>query len=213
VAMGWLAWKIRKAERQRQAVEAIQKAGGEVLYASDEREQKPSVAARLEELFGRDFVSDVTFARLPWGAKVDGSLSDHLQGLTDLNYLDLSGTDITDAGLEKLRSMARLKGLALCPTRITDRGLESLAGSSRLEDLRLGGWGITDAGLKHVCGLTRLRTLVIRSAQITDAGLKHLTGLRRLERLDLIDSGVTEKGAAEFRKALPDCDVQWASSR
>jgi len=50
----------------------------------------------------------------------------HLEGMTGLSYLNLSGTRITDAGLTHLKGMTSLSNLVLSGTRITDAGVEQL---------------------------------------------------------------------------------------
>ena len=44
----------------------------------------------------------------------------------DLTALDLRGTDVTDAGLEKLSHIASLRDLNLSHCRFTDKGLAQL---------------------------------------------------------------------------------------
>ncbi len=59
-------------------------------------------------------------------------------------------------------------------TQITDAGLVHLAGLTSPQDLNLYGTQITDAGLVHLEGLTSLQTLHLFNTQITDAGLAKL---------------------------------------
>lgn len=47
----------------------------------------------------------------------------HLKGLTNLQYLDLTHTQVTDAGLGHLKELANLKGLRLWHTEVSDAGL------------------------------------------------------------------------------------------
>ena len=49
-----------------------------------------------------------------------------LRELTNLEKLDLHGTQITDAGLEHLRKLNRLQRLILAGTDVTDEGAKRL---------------------------------------------------------------------------------------
>jgi len=63
----------------------------------------------------------------------------------------LSGTQISDAGLEHLRELSSLKGLNLSGTQIGDAGLEHLQGLTSLEFLELGFiTNVTDAGREEL---------------------------------------------------------------
>ena len=66
---------------------------------------------------------------------------------------------------------------------------------------------ITDAGLKEVAKLQKLEVLYLNNTKITDAGLKEVAKLQKLEELDLRGSEVTKAGVAEFKRALPNCQI------
>jgi len=70
---------------------------------------------------------------------------EHLKGLTNLQHLRLSRTDVTDAGLEHLKALTNLEELNLSWTKVTDAGLEHLKGLTKLRTLHLNGTN-TDAG-------------------------------------------------------------------
>ena len=57
--------------------------------------------------------------------------------------------------------------------------------------------------------LQQLRELRLGDTYITDMGLKELVKLQQLEKLDLRGSEVTKAGVAEFKRALPNCEVDW----
>ena len=50
----------------------------------------------------------------------------HLKGLTNLQEINLNGTQITDAGLVHLNGLVSLKKLNLSSTQITDAGVKKL---------------------------------------------------------------------------------------
>ena len=130
--LGWLGIKMREAERQRRAVEAIRKAGGIVFYSyeleSRRRRQttaEPPGPSWLRELVGEDFFADVGHIYLNRPAVDDGMLV-HLEGLRNLDSLDIGGTQVTDTGLGHLRGLTKLRWLGLSYTQATEEGIEEL---------------------------------------------------------------------------------------
>jgi hypothetical protein len=62
----------------------------------------------------------------------------------------LSGTRVTDAGLEHLRGLTELILLNLMNTQVTDAGLEHIKGLKNLQTLNLTGTKVTDEGVKNL---------------------------------------------------------------
>ena len=94
----------------------------------------------------------------------------HLARLSRLRYLDLSGTSITDRGLDFVRALPELETVSLAWTNITDAGAANLSGCRRLRNVDLSGTSTGDGALRaltekaHLC---QLRT----GNGVTDAGL------------------------------------------
>ena len=86
----------------------------------------------------------------------------------------LRGRELTDAGLAHLQGMANLEILDLPLTKITDAGLEQLKGMTSLVlmDIRL--TQVTDAGLEHLKGLRNLKHLVLNETRVTNVGVGKL---------------------------------------
>ena len=80
----------------------------------------------------------------------------HLAGLTNLEKLELDGTQVTGIGM---MSLVGLKCFEDWRTQVTDAGLVHLAGLTNLEQLYLDRSQVTDAGLMHLAGLTNLTDL------------------------------------------------------
>ena len=89
-------------------------------------------------------------------------------------WLDVSGTQITDAGLAVVEKFPNLTRLHLNRTAITDAGLAHLARLSHLEYLNVYGTKITDAGLTSLAGLANLRALYIWQTGVTPQGIDRL---------------------------------------
>ena len=109
--------------------------------------------------------------------------------------------ELTAGDLEKVTS------LSLWATKITDEGLKEVAKLQELRQLFLVKTQITDAGLKEVAKLQKLEQLLLSYTEITDAGLKDVARLQKLIKLVFWSTKVTKAGVAEFKKALPDCQI------
>ena len=64
--------------------------------------------------------------------------------------------------------------LDLTRTEVIDAGLKNLAALKQLKTLDLGGTKVTDAGLKDLATLKQLQVLDLASTKVTDAGVKEL---------------------------------------
>jgi len=125
----------------------------------------------------------------------------HVRGLANLQGGDRAYLDDNTLGLTNLR------GLDLTDSEVTDAGLEHLKGLSGLSSLYLSGTQITDAGLEHLAELSSLEMLFLVDTQITDAGLEHLRGLTNLRELPLYGTQVTDEGVNKLQETLPDCFI------
>jgi len=126
-----------------------------------------------------------------------------LKKIHNLQQLDLSWTQITDAGLQHLANLSNLQQLYLGETQITDAGLRHFANLSNLKNLSLWGTKITNDGLRHLANLSNLQQLYLGETQITDAGLQYLANLSNLQHLDLNYTKITDAGVEELKKAIP----------
>jgi Leucine-rich repeat (LRR) protein len=60
------------------------------------------------------------------GTNVTDAGLEHLNGLTQLQSLDLRVTNVTDAWLKHLKELTQLQSLDLRDTKVTDTGVEYL---------------------------------------------------------------------------------------
>ena len=122
-----------------------------------------------------------------------------------LNTLYLAGcTQITNKGLEFLEGLNQLNLLDLSHTQITDKGLIFLEGLNQLNTLDLSNTQITDKGLIFLEGLNQLNTLDLSHTQIADNGLVFLEGLTQLTYLNLSNTQITDEGIKILLTRLPD---------
>jgi len=120
------------------------------------------------------------------GTWVTDSDLDLLPRLSSLRSLDLSLTNITDLGMERLRSLQAISDLNLYYAElITDAGVAHLKSWKRLERLNLRGTKVNDTGLEHIASLTCLKSLDISFTEVTDNGLEHLMPLVELQELSI----------------------------
>ncbi len=134
---------------------------------------------------------------------------DFLFASKHLQELNLWGTNITDAGLERLvfraGALPGLRTLNLGRTKITDAGMVHLASLTKLHDLWLTDAPITGVGLDRLSSLTDLRNLQLEGTKATDADLRFLSGLTHLRRLSLSSTKIDGSGLSHL-KDLPELD-------
>jgi hypothetical protein len=231
IPLGWFAWEMDKARRQREAVERIVELGGSVGYdyqvdANGDWVDGAEPTTWLRKLLGRDFFYDVVSVHCPSTSFGNGDTRNlkrlpkleflslncpqvtdpglvHLKGLTNLEVLYLSHAKVTDAGLKHLEGLTSLRVLGLHGTKVTGDGLEHLKRLTNLERLGLGGSQVGDAGLEHLKALPYLQHLEIHDTQVTDAGIPYLRGLTALESLAIHRNEVTDAGLEDLAK-LPN---------
>jgi cellulose synthase/poly-beta-1,6-N-acetylglucosamine synthase-like glycosyltransferase/Leucine-rich repeat (LRR) protein len=124
----------------------------------------------------------------------DGSLQK--VAAAKLEYLDLYGTNVSDAGLAHLHNQRGLQALYLGGTQASDAGVGHLQRLTNLEQLDLSGTRITDAALAHLRQMTKLTTLRLGKTAVAGAGLAHLTALSSLRTLDLSGTVVSDEALA-----------------
>ncbi len=151
-----------------------------------------------------------------------------------IQILDLSGTRITDQGLNDVRWVWWLK---LARTRITDEGLKQLARvtTTRLGRLDLSSTRVTDQGLRQLAHFPGLTMLDLTDTDVTDAGLEYLkttisfpdqlrlgrvaseidlmTTLSFLDQLRLARTRVTDEGMKQLAGALRLSELDLSDTR
>lgn len=225
IGMSWFAARMHRARRQREAVAAIEKSGGCVIYYHEEgtpfpfSRMPPRGPLWLRRLLGDDFFRTVLEARVTSDADFQ-----HLKQLDQLKRVRFCGPigesaafcleelhltpeptladqDPVCAEWEQIAQLSKLEELYVGATDVGDAELERLKAMAQLRCLDLYGTKITDAGLRHLAGLTRLETLRLDRTQIGDVGVAHLKALKQLKRLGLARTRITD-GALEHLTGL-----------
>ena len=153
-----LGWIVREAHVQRDAVAAIQGAGGAVRYDWEWRDGKnipggkPWAPRWLVDRIGVDYFGHVTAA-----------VSHHMSAAT------------SDAVIAQVGRLTRVQSLNIHDSSISDSGLVHLKGRKNLAVVLRYRTPVSDAGLVHLKGLTNLSYLQLDGTQVTDAGVNELT--------------------------------------
>jgi hypothetical protein len=135
VPLGWFAWEMEKARRQREVVKRIMEMDGSAFYDWQDSwryRAEPPTPAWLRKLFGEDFFSDVVQIRFSLATPSDSRnvLDDdgleHLKTLTNLRRLDLPNTPITEEGLDHLTTLTNLEHLWIACPHVTEKDLARL---------------------------------------------------------------------------------------
>lgn len=194
--------------------------GGQNVSVTKTSEIPPGSFVIREVRNATDVFSDDDFRRLSALAELQlldlsgGQMTDagmevikRFQSLTYLNLQLQSG--ITDRGFAHLRGSTRFTGLHLDRTSIGDAGVAELAGNAGLELLILRGTKVTDAALDTIAGFSKLKVLGLQQTAITPLGLAKLTRLKQLTQLNLRGTNVTEADVKKLATALPKCKIEW----
>jgi hypothetical protein len=211
---------------QRDAVAAIQKAGGSAFYEWEWTSGRPAPPGTeppwpkwLVQTLGRDALGNVVAVNLI-GRDADDALMTHIGCLHHLEWLYLSDGIRTGTGFAQLEKLTALEILTLPNHRFSDDDLGHLAGMTKLKQIALTGPQITDKGLAHLAGmrqmdslqlidtkittlepirgLTQLKELMLNGSPIGDEGLSPLEGFTSLQSLQLAGTQVTDAGITHF---------------
>ncbi len=199
-----LGWVIHRAQIQRDAVAAIDRAGGHFSYSWQRSKgvvvfpiPKPPWPNWLRRRLGPDFLDNVNYVYLQGEQCNDESLRSvcRLPWLEDLSVVN---TSVTDASADELRQLKHLRSLDLRLNRITSRPLRYIGEMSELRELTLSmklspvPW--KDEDMAFLKRLTKLEKLTLSSAALTDAWLVYIEGLPNLKSLQLYDMPITAAG-------------------
>ena len=176
----WFAVKMRKAERQKQATQAIKKLGGHVRYdfefdsvGEETDEDGPSGPAWLIQLLGEDFFQNVVAVEIN-ADHMNKEMLSQLTMLPRLKAVQLRCMSTRESDLTLLNELPQLRKVTFYFAHMTDSELEELKGLKQVEVLEFECVSITDAGLRHLKGLSNLKEFHYSGTRITDAGIQDL---------------------------------------
>lgn len=210
-----VARRVPTIQRQIEITKELQSLGGDVGYdyELDSNSQFISNAKSLwpEWVLSRAGVNalhSIVSVELA-GSKPSEALLRKIANLDRLKVLLLAGTDIDSTTIQHLRGLHQLRYVDLTCNSLDDSGLTAFSQMRQLEFLCLQHQSrqFTDEGLRHLSKLASLKELQFYDSDITDAGLVHLESLKELRVLWLSNSQVTDAGVAALQKHLPNCKI------
>lgn len=119
-----------------------------------------------------------------------------------LRRLELSGTAVTSAGLVHLQGLVNLERLNVCLTACDDRGFEHLAAMTKMKRMTICASKITGSGFAHLQGMKQIESINLHSAPASDAGLEAIGKLTSLKRLEVVHTNVTDAGLKHLAKLV-----------
>jgi len=120
--------------------------------------------------------------------------------LPNLESLDLSMGQFSEAGLLKIKSPKKLKVLRLDKNSLGDTSLAFLKNFPKLEELYLVDTGIQDRALSGLRHVPKLKKLDLMQTRVTDQGLAALAALPALESLNVSFTQVRGPGLKHLAK-------------
>ena len=192
--------------REWQAMRVIEDTGGTIQSWAEGSEVR-GFGPRFSNntLCHCDRIQDLYGLTLCQTAVTDEGLS-NLEKLDELGFLAVHDTSITGRTrcFRCLRTATRLTTVDLSGTGVSDVGLEDVSQAPNVTSLLLRRVTISATGLTHVATMTQLRLLRLEDATLPHRGASRLASLRNLVHLDVAGTNVTNDDLAEFKslKAL-----------
>lgn len=112
----------------------------------------------------------------------------------NLLRLNLSDTNVSDAGLAHVARLEKLTHLSLFYCRVGEHGLKQISELKELEVLNLDSRDISDCALRHLKMLPKLKSLDVFSGSITDKGCAHVARIPTLESISFCSGGISNTG-------------------
>lgn len=153
------------------------------------------VTARQTSITGRDLqqiaqMPDVTHLDLFGCQAIAADGFTHLESMTSLRKLNLSGTQIND--LQPLTSCTQLESLALDRSPIQGASLKVLSDRISLRLLSANESALDDDSLRLLDSATNLEALYLANTQVTGKFLPLLSRFPRLQKLNLSGTKLTD---------------------
>ena len=121
------------------------------------------------------------------------------------------GIQLTDLGVAKLAKLTNLKRLDISGANVTAAGLQALEKLPRLERLSL--WNcakVDDTAAAELGSFPGMSNVDLSYTPVGDRALQSLVKLTDLKFLYLTDTKITPEALRQFRKAKPAVFVSWA---
>lgn len=114
--------------------------------------------------------------------------------LKNIEFLNISGADISDKGMSGLAALQKLRWVCLHNTLMTPRSLVPISSIKAIENLDISAINMSSADFSILSSMPNLTQLSLSDCQIADAQLKPLAGCKKLNTLILSgNSKITDK--------------------
>lgn len=200
LSASWIGWRVSPAV-------------GRVLAGSSLKNSVEELGGIEYELSGWSYSDDGTLLGYSFE---DRDLQDtELLGLRDALLqqpsfgLNLSGTQVTDAGLEAVAGNPGLRLLDLYGTRVGDRGVETLRDCQALVELNLNRTSVSNAALAHCSALPELKVLRLWGTRVSDTGVEQLSRMTGLRELYLNETAVSSDAVERLRGVLSGTEIHY----
>lgn len=194
----WLGWTANVARQRERAVDAINEAGGTIVFNSGTEKQLSLVRRVWRNLWGDAYAKEVFSINLREKPVSEDIVRQAAVFSEMTGELILTRTKVRDDDLRHLAQHHHLQYLMLTETSIGDAGIKHISRLSNLQHLNLGGTNITDASAAELTKLPRIRQLMLTCPGVTDAMVEGLAPLSDLTTLYLNGSQVTDRGLARL---------------
>jgi Leucine-rich repeat (LRR) protein len=141
----------------------------------------------------------------------DGAIA-YIKHWTNLEYLNVHGTEVTSRVFEHLAGMKKLKRLHVGFSRVNDDGFDALSSLESIEELGIGGNKMSGLALPLLRLLPNLKSLNVNGSQRTDSGrwglmltdvnIESIAALTQLEVLNMGGSIVSDPGMKSLESLL-----------
>lgn len=138
-------------------------------------------------------------------APVDPIVANALSGLSHLQRITLDGTPAGDSAAAAVSSLP-IESLSLSGTPLTDAGLQEISKISTLKELVVSNTSVTGLGFRPLKKLNLVK-LNASSTQFGVEGLVSIRGMKSLEELHLFAAGIVEQPKAKVFTTLPNLRV------
>ena len=188
-------------------IEGTRVQGTAAVVAADKEVRAVEVASR-REWTATDTGAVCSFHNVQYLELSETQISDtelpKLTRLTKLEFLGLGAGNhaprVTFRGLAALKSLSRLKELHLLSLRRNGGTLDVLANFSELAKLTLYKCEVADGDLTHLHGLSKLEELRLCGTQVSDAATKYLASMASLRILHLDGTAITDAALENLAK-------------
>ncbi len=238
----WIGYASYRANRQREAVEALQTQDAQVRYAheyefdanhgpvrrGEVKNASPPGPEWLRGVVGEHYfirplvlwhvkdpapLVELSSVEEIYGLQFDDREAPHLQRLSQLKVLMLNKmSTVSDFGF--LAELPELVHFSASHVAFDDEDAVHLESLPNLLWLQLRGTRITDEGVRRISACSQLEVLVLTDTEITDESVNPLTKLTALKRLSIGGTKISAEGIDTLRKALPNTEIsEWTQDR